>query len=245
MGRLKRTLSGVAAAVAGGLLLAGQAQALLLDDMRFTTSSEASDPGTSPASRGTGGSGAWVSARDELYANNAGADTLRTQDCSTCQVGHTDNSPSSQGQQYWSWDGGTPVDVQGVSFNYETDIAGADFFLTLFNGGKTAGDIVAQMQWSDLAATGLTGAPPPLVNAQTLSLTYSGTITGARIDVISVGSNSYTDPTGILGTVDVGNAAIGLDVNIDNLQASVPLPGTLAMLGLGLVGLGWQRRRVA
>jgi hypothetical protein len=241
-------LKNIAAAlgVAGGMLLAGQAQALLLDDMAFTgplveaADATPADGGVTVTPRNTGGSGLWVTARDSLFANLVSGDTIRTQDCPNCMVSHTDNAPSSIGHQYWSWANATAVDVDSVSFDYETDIAGADFFLTLTLGGT----VVAQQQFSDVGATGLTLAPPPLVNAQTLTLAYQGLIDDARIDVISAGG-TYTDPTGVLGTVDVGNDAIGLDVNINNLQAAVPLPGTLAMLGLGLAGLGWQRRRAA
>lgn len=244
---MERLLKQSLLAVAGGLMLAGQAQALLLDDMRFTDGLvEAADttPDSNPVittPRGTGGSGVWVASRGSLYANLFAGDAIRTQDCSSCQVSHTDNAPSSAGHQYWSWVPGTVVTPEeGVAFDYETDIVGADFFLTL----TLDGNVMAQMQWSDVGATGLTANPPPLLNDETLTLLYNMPINDARIDVFSAGG-TFTDPTGFINNgnpVDLGIAAIGLDVNIDNLR-TVPLPGTLAMLALGLVGLGWQRRR--
>lgn len=241
----------VALALTAGFVVGGQAQAVLIDDFDFTAvpANGQATSGTNGAvgadSRGTGGSGAWVDGSGnrigQLYVNEVFGDPgMQTQDCPNCNAAHAVNPSSSAGHHYWYWEG-PDLSVNSVSFDYETDIDNGDFFITLFNDGA----IVAQEQWMDVSATGLTATPPPLLLSQPLTIDYSGIIDAVRIDLLSVGNvDAYSDPTNVLSFTTLGERAIGLDANIDNLRYhQTPEPSTLALLGLGLAGIGWQRRR--
>ena len=255
---------GIGLAVAAALGVAGSAQAVMIDDMAYTgapVNGQAVDttadgngvynnPTIGAASRGTGGSGAWVvggSRTGQLYANLISGDRTSTDDCPTCTVSHTTDQSSSTSHNFLLWQG-TDINLsagESVAFDVETDIAGGDFFITLSNNGGA----VAQHQWTDVVQTGLTDLPTlgrPLLHATTLSF-MPGAVTfdELRLDIISAGGSTYTDPTGlIVAGTNFGGSAIGLDTNIANLRTTeVPEPTTLAMLGLGLAGLGWQRRR--
>ena len=69
-----------------------------------------------------------------------------------------------------------------------------------------------------------TPGPGSLTHRASVGLTGDlSAVTSIRLDIAGVGA---------------------LDGNIDNVQA-VPAPGVLALLSIGLLGLGWQRRRAA
>ena len=250
-------LLAAAAGIGGALMLAGQAHALLLDDMLFTGSSTTGEDttpssGSLTATRGTGGSGFFVNPdgtrNGELYVYLVGGDGASTEDCGNCMSGHTVIDANSTAHHYFKWelpDGASPFDKtvdHWIELDYEADVAGMDLFLSFDdNSGARIGSFI---QLSDLAATGL-----GLTNFETvkfeLSENYSG-IASIRLDVFSNGG-SYVDETGWLGTtaLGLGDAAIGLDTNFRNFVQQVPVPGTLVLLGLGVAGLGWQRRHAA
>jgi len=255
--KLRNLKLAAALGLAGVLTLAaGQAQAGftgLIDDMNFTQSSQASDSivdGTADtAVRGIGGSGEWVrpngTREGELYVNLISGDNATTEDCSNCKVGHTTNASSSTSHNYFLFESpdGSPLTFNAgdsIKFDYETDIDNGDFILSFSNNGSKVGD---EFWWKDLAATGLSVLPGnPLQGTLSGLLTQTFDADGIFIDIFSNGG-TYTDTTGWLGTRALGNAAIGLDINIDNLRV-VPEPGVLGLMGLGLAGLaGWRRRR--
>lgn len=255
---------GIGLAVAAALGVAGSAQAVMIDDMAYTgapVNGQAVDttadgngvynnPTIGAASRGTGGSGAWVDGSGnrigQLFANLISGDQTTTEDCPNCRVSHSTDKSTSTSHNFLLWQAQSGHEInlgagESVAFDVETDVGGGDFFITLLNNGGT----VAQHQWQDVVATGLSLNPPSLLHAITLSF-MAGAVTfdELRLDIISAGGSTYTDPTGLIAAgTDFGNVAVGLDTNIQNLRSSVPEPTTLAMLGLGLAGLGWQRRR--
>lgn len=242
--------------VAGGLLLAGQAQALLLDDMNFTQTAATGEDttpnsGDETANRGIGGSGRLVTndgpngtRSGELYVYLTSGDGASTEDCGNCMASHTVNDANSTAHHYFQWNvPGDPLNKttgESITIDYEADIAGMDLFLSFSDAnGDRLGSFI---QLPDLAATGL-----GLMNFETVAFDLTEDYTGIadiRLDVFSNG-DSYVDETAWLGTaaLDLGDAAIGLDTNFRNLR-QVPVPATLALLGLGIAGLGWQRRGV-
>jgi hypothetical protein len=240
----------------GGLLVAGQAHALWfkddgtrfeIDDWAITGTSEADTDVANPdtAARGTGGAGYWVNGgtRDgELYAFLLSGDRAVTRDCGNCGVGETVNDSNSIGHHYFTIEdpfgdrGFTANAGDMIGFDYEADIEGADYFVSFNLDGTKVGETI---QWSDVAATGLSGRPLDGSLMGTLSTTFD--FNSIRIDIFSIGG-TYVDESGWLGAVDLGNEAVGLDTNIAD---NIPEPASIALLGLGLLGLGWQRRRAA
>ena len=268
----QKTLSLVAAIATLGFATCGVAQAastLLIDDFNFTGATTIADDQAAngvavTASRNTGGgyigSPAARTTSNGLWASLFTGDQITTEDCSACQQGHFTNSANSRGQGYWLWNNFGSMDLSGyetVDLQFATDVAGGDMIVSF----SKAGSLVDYVHVKDLGSTGLVLTD---LSLDISGLTGLGDIDDIRIDLFSVGTGSllgvpfddqaagFVDVSGYFGTLldgnpgngelDLGAGATGLDLNLDNPGLRVPEPTTVAMMGLGLVGL-WRRGR--
>lgn len=259
----KLTKIAAASVVALGLGMAGQAQAhlvpFIIDDFNFTTGSSVEDttadgsgvsgpPGTGGIVMGApdGPANPWQ--RTDLFANKTfppapSTSAVGTEDCAFCQQGHFTNEANTTGHGAWDWVGPS-LNLSGYNtfmLDIQTDVPNADIVVTFTENGVSVGEI----WWKDLPDTNLA------------TLTLSGSLAGMNLlDVTDIHLDAFSvgdvyDPQLVAGyngpvtSRNFGLAATALDLNVDNAKA-VPEPGTIALLGLGLAGLGWsQRRRIA
>jgi hypothetical protein len=250
-------LNAIAASIAltAGVAFAGAAQAaptIIIDDWNINadTGNFITDPPTaSPSTLSrtgppTGAVGGISLPRGNLYLNKtAGPDVNPAQvvDCFVCQAGTFSNASGVISNAYWSW---TPsnLDLTGystVNFDYRADLTGADVVLSFFSGGVRIGNI---LQRSDLAGTGDAFVPISF-NLADVGAPLVG-VDAVFLDVFAQAGN-FADPNRAgLGTLNLGIGLDDLDFRIDNLRVpEVPEPGTIALLGLALAGLGVARRR--
>lgn len=107
------------------------------------------------------------------------------------------------------------------------------------SGTKTASIAVTDASSNSLLSDNIshstsTNGPPASADWKTFSRTFTAASTTTRLTFAST-SASNTASGGII--LD--------DVKVEAVTASVPEPATFALLGLGLIGLGFSRRRRA
>ena len=208
-----------------GLFLSTSAEAaFVIDDFNVASDSIVSDDSAG------GGSVTGVSIIDgsnivmdgfagwtrSLVANLSTADDMDTEVCNTCQAGHVNmNSNDSTGIGTFRYTG-PAIDLSSYThLVFDWSSDLSGAAVDIFFNGSS----VAASSWSGLVGgTGMTTQTP-------MAIVWGGAPI-AQIDFV------------------VTAGVVGLDSNIDNIQAVVPVPAAVWLFGSGLLGLvGIARRK--
>jgi hypothetical protein len=131
------------------------------------------------------------------------------------------------GEYWFVWTGpaldlSDPGNPAILAFDWGADLAGTTWFADV-NG------VDSSVQAALPATTDPTGS---LDHVASINLSTDSLLGGVDLDNVTQLSLHF-------------NGVGSLDANIDNVRVRVPEPSVLALLSVGLLGLGWVRRRRA
>ena len=127
---------------------------------------------------------------------------------------------------------GAPITVE----YWDIDLGENSISMRFLDGAASFGDFpVFRITLGDLFWSN----DPTATIAGITNFTSNGAVTGMEADDISVAANALTIDYG--GSIWRNGAVISFD--LVNTHSALPEPGTLALFGLGLAGLGFAARR--
>jgi hypothetical protein len=159
---------------------------------------------------------------------------------------------------------GSPTAVSGSDYlwNYQISVDSleqlvsgpfASFFTIYDFAGYVPGSITAPPDWiTEFSATGpgMTNGTqsPPEPSFDDLTFIYTGppsTLTGP-LDLSGFTAESTSGNVNPGGTFTYqANNAVGIDAGIGNIEVPTPEPSMAVVVGLGLIGIGLKRRKLA
>jgi hypothetical protein len=252
------TKTQIALAAAAALLAGGQAHAFLIDDFDDTQYVFTTLPGT-PVASGTvlvtnPTATALTSASRDVWISSTGGSGMAEFDVNNGS-GAGVLSAYTQSNGFGNaaivsivWDAaGDPVQTgsSGASLNLGHLTTVAD----LTDGGLsnlfrfTAAKDEVNYNF-DLAVYEGGASPTATINFNTGGA-LGPTIVDLPFSLFNLGTALPTDFDAVTAIVLTINAQAAADYQILRLETTVPVPATLALFGLGLVGMGWSARRSA